>query len=157
MAKSPTLYDSSVHMPNMVRSSNKTTIHCSGKGWLITLVLSHDDKSCGFFVKFFFGWMEGMWLMSKGDYISMIKVQDSILRQSLWCCESRWGRGEGLGFEFFITTATSEQGLPLSISRCSPGSAVDSMYLGVRNKWNKCVACSGFAYEILSICIDHTR
>ena len=26
--------------------------------------------------------------MAKGDYISMVKVQDSnsILRQSLWCC-----------------------------------------------------------------------
>ena len=24
--------------------------------------------------------------MAKGDYISMIKVQDIILRQSLWCC-----------------------------------------------------------------------
>ena len=27
-----------------------------------------------------------VWLMAKGDYISMIKVQDSILMQSLLCC-----------------------------------------------------------------------
>jgi len=24
--------------------------------------------------------------MAKGDYILMVKAEDSILRQSLWCC-----------------------------------------------------------------------
>ena len=63
------------------------------------------------------------------------------------CCsyERRWGRGEGLGFEFFITTALSEQGL--SKYQDTHQGVRQIQYLGVQNK---CVACFGSAYNTVS-------
>ena len=84
-----------------------------GKGWL-----HFDDQGAGY-------------------YLEAVIV--------MLCCsyERIWGRGEGLGFEFFITTALSEQGLSKYQDTHQWG-VRQIQYLGVQNN---CVACFGSAYE----------
>jgi len=159
VAKSPTLYDSSVHMPNMVRSQITTwqqynvaardsslVLDLSQSWWQLLRLLQKllwkiikmirvDRRECGLAWQrvITFGWS------GRRLYLDAVTV--------VMCCsyERRWGRGEGLGFEFFITPAMpmSEQGLSKYQDTHQWG-VRQIQYLGVQNK---CVACFGSAYK----------